>query len=65
MNESDMKEVDFTYCRKCRHWIKPEDEEPCHECLGTPMNAYSRKPVRYEEDEKAASRGARTAKARG
>lgn len=52
MTENDMKEVDFTYCLKCKHWTKQEAEEPCHECLNNPVNANSHKPVRFEAKEK-------------
>ena len=44
------KEVYFgEYCKKCKHEMLKEDEEPCCECLLYPMNQYSHKPVRYEE----------------
>lgn len=47
----DQKIVDFEYCRKCKHFLKPENEEPCSACLNTFTNAYSHKPVNFEEGE--------------
>lgn len=45
-----LKEVYFdVYCNKCVHELKPENEEPCWECLTSPVNAYSHKPVKFEE----------------
>ena len=31
-------------------WAYPRDEEPCYDCLAEPVNQYSHKPVKYEED---------------
>lgn len=39
------------YCKKCKHEKTPQEKDPCHECLGEPMNLYSHKPVKYEEKE--------------
>ena len=51
--EEGYKEVDFhTYCAKCEHKNKKEDETPCDECLANPVNLYSHKPVKYEEKKK-------------
>ncbi len=48
---SNYKEVYFdTYCSKCKHLKKPETEEPCNECLNNPVNEWSHKPVRFEEN---------------
>ena len=42
--------VDFElYCPKCKHGDKNSVEDPCNECLGTPVNYDSRKPVLWEE----------------
>ena len=44
------KEVQFDkYCKKCKHKIKNENEEPCDECLSEPTNLYSEKPIKYKE----------------
>lgn len=44
------KEVHFgDYCKKCMYSDKPDSEDPCHECLGEPVNLYSHKPVRWKE----------------
>lgn len=37
------------WCDKCKHWNVVETEDPCNDCLNTPVNADSRKPVRWEE----------------
>lgn len=48
------KEVDFhTYCEICKHKATSEDADPCHDCLNNPTNAYSHKPVYFEEDKNA------------
>lgn len=45
------KEVRFDiYCPSCKHRKLNEDEDPCYDCLGEPVNQYSHKPVYYEED---------------
>lgn len=46
------KIVDFTWCKKCIHRLKRENEEPCNECLDYPSNEDSRRPVKFETDEK-------------
>lgn len=38
------------YCGTCKFSKTSEDDEPCSECLCYPANAYSHKPVNYEED---------------
>ena len=44
------KEVNFhKYCESCKHRNKKEKESPCDECLEEPVNAYSSKPIRWEE----------------
>lgn len=51
MPEIVINEVYFNvYCPKCKHKDLPEEKEPCYECLMHPMNDYSHKPVRYEEE---------------
>lgn len=48
--EDIYKEVRFDeYCQKCEHEDVDEAEDPCDECLSNPANAYSCKPVNFEE----------------
>lgn len=50
---NDQKIVHFgEYCPKCEHYPKSESEDPCWECLDTPMNSWSHKPVYFKEKEK-------------
>lgn len=37
------------WCKKCKHHKTPETEDPCNECLNSPMNTQSTKPVNWEE----------------
>lgn len=51
MESNAYKEVYFDlYCRQCKHFNKVEADRPCNECLEIPVNSYSHKPVKYEED---------------
>lgn len=44
------KMVEFEkWCSKCMHLDKPENEEPCWECLTNPTNEDSHRPVNYKE----------------
>lgn len=44
------KEVDFSqYCKTCEFERVPEDGNPCDECLESPVNLYSHKPVKWKE----------------
>lgn len=53
MNDNEYKEVYFhMYCQKCKHWELDQNQSPCFECLEDPVNAYSHKPVMFEEKEK-------------
>lgn len=47
------REIDFTFCLKCKHWTVSESDEPCHECLSTPVREYSHIPMHFEEDPNA------------
>lgn len=48
--EEIYKEVYFSqYCQTCKHADKKETEDPCDDCLMAPVNAYSHKPVNWEE----------------
>lgn len=50
MNEQ--KIVEFgEYCPKCEHYSKSESEDPCWECLDTPTNTWSHKPINFKEKE--------------
>ena len=42
----------FKYCKLCKHRNLNESEDPCHECLQSPVNTYSRKPLYFEEGPK-------------
>lgn len=51
MEPESIKEVYFDkYCKTCKHEKKDEYEEPCDDCLEEPVNLYSHKPVRWEEE---------------
>lgn len=44
------KEVYFNqYCKTCAHEATKEEDDPCHECLNSPVNVYSHKPVNWKE----------------
>lgn len=40
--------VDYTYCMNCKHLLSTDPDGPCSECLETPTNINSQKPVNYE-----------------
>lgn len=43
------KEVRFDiYCAKCEHALLKDTEEPCYECLKSPTNWCSCKPVKFK-----------------
>lgn len=47
------KEVYFyKYCRMCKYEETDETEDPCNECLGTPNNEDSHKPISYVRSDK-------------
>lgn len=46
------KIVDFEWCMECKHYEKPEAEDPCHMCLNIKINTNSHKPVYFEEADK-------------
>lgn len=53
MNSGDYRIVLFSkYCQGCKHVDKKQHEEPCNTCLDNPVNLYSEKPVKYEENNK-------------
>jgi hypothetical protein len=50
--EGNLKEVYFDqYCPTCENKDKPEGDDPCNECLDTPANVDSHKPINYKEKE--------------
>ena len=51
--ETDYLLVDFNkYCETCKHKGVAEPEDPCNECLENPMNLFSHKPIKWEENKK-------------
>lgn len=50
-------EVDFfTYCPQCKYKDKKGECEPCDECLTSPMNEDSAKPINFKEEPKNGTR---------
>lgn len=48
--EDNYKEVYFhKYCKTCKHSKVKATEDPCDECLATPANVNSHKPVKWTE----------------
>lgn len=46
------KIVEFDkYCNKCKYKDADTNVDPCNECLSNPVNTYSRKPVKFVEEE--------------
>lgn len=44
------KEVYFgDYCKTCKHEKVSEQDDPCYDCLDSPVNEDSHKPIRWEE----------------
>lgn len=39
--------VDYAYCLQCKHVKVVDTEDPCNECLTTPVNINSRKPINF------------------
>lgn len=35
------------YCNKCRYKDVRGTDDPCHECLSTPVREDSRKPIKF------------------
>lgn len=38
------------YCKLCKHKDIPEVKDPCNECLDEPVNLYTSKPTKFEEE---------------
>ena len=54
VHDNEYKEVYFDkYCEKCKHRKTLEIYEPCCECLDEPVNQYSHKPIKFEEEKRA------------
>lgn len=52
-NDEDLVEVDFEkYCPLCSYKDLKESKDPCNECLTTPANYNSAKPIKWKEHEK-------------
>lgn len=39
------------YCPKCEYYDLDEGEDPCNECLYSPANQNSQKPINFKEKE--------------
>lgn len=51
MIDHEYKEVLYCdYCEKCKHKDVKDTDNPCNECLDEPINLYSHKPVKFEEN---------------
>lgn len=49
--EDSYKEVYFNeYCPTCKHLKTDENDDPCEECLSSPVNLYSHKPINWKEN---------------
>ena len=50
--ENIYQEVDFNkHCKTCKYEELSEKFDPCNECLDSPMNSYSDKPIYWEEED--------------
>ena len=48
--DTDMKEVRYDlYCHRCQYETYKEGEDPCDECLSTPYNENSHRPINWKE----------------
>ena len=48
--EDEYKEVYFDqYCKTCKYYKTKEYKDPCNECLDTPVNLYSHKPINWAD----------------
>ena len=48
--ENEFKEVRFDlYCNRCAHEKTYSGDDPCDECLATPKNKYSIRPVNFKD----------------
>lgn len=45
-----MKIIEYdAWCPKCKYYEIPEAEDPCNECLNTPAQDESHKPIKYDD----------------
>lgn len=51
-NEGYLEVYFDQYCKSCKYCDQNETLDPCNECLATPGNLYSHKPVNWEEPDK-------------
>lgn len=51
MDEHKIVHFDI-YCKTCKCLEKDEHEEPCDDCLLTPTNINSHKPIKYKKRRK-------------
>ena len=49
MELSHDKIVNFALCRYCQHWLLPEHEEPCSDCLDYASNVDNRRPIHFKD----------------
>ena len=50
MNVGETKIVEFeNWCKSCKYFETPENEDPCEECISQGVRAYSHKPEKWEE----------------
>lgn len=40
------------WCGTCKHKLVSAKDDPCDECVSSPMNEDSRKPVKWEKEAK-------------
>lgn len=38
----------FIYCKSCKHKDKNGWDDPCNECMETPVRKHTTKPAKYE-----------------
>ena len=43
------KIVDFEWCKKCEHYNVVDWDDPCDECLNSPTNEDSHRPVYFKD----------------
>lgn len=54
------KIVDYDeYCHKCQHFNFVDWDYPCNDCLNTPVNTDSHKPLYFKETEYEAKKRAK------
>ena len=56
-DDTHMHIVEFeNYCSKCKNVKVKQEHEPCNTCLSTATRADSRKPEKFEENDRAKRR---------